>query len=183
MSLTRTTLAAIEVTFRSQKSLAERALAQVPDHLLHTALTRDTNSAAVIVKHMSGNLRSRFTDFLTTDGEKPWRDRDTEFQDDNADRAEIMRRWESGWSVLFAALAELTDADLPRTVTIRSEPHTVALALARALAHQSYHVGQLVQLARALAGDTWNTITIPRAPGASAAFNRSLGHTPEEERD
>ncbi|MFM9958342.1 MAG: DUF1572 family protein [Phycisphaerales bacterium] len=174
----RIILSALESTFHSQRSLAEKALAQVPDHLLHTALTKDTNSPAVIVKHMSGNLVSRFTDFLTTDGEKPTRDRDTEFEDDDADRAEIMRRWERGWAVLFATLAELNDADLARTVHIRGEPHSVALALHRALAHQSYHVGQIVQLARVLAGEQWTTLTIPRAKGASGAFNLGLGYVP-----
>lgn len=170
------TVKSISATFMAQKSLAEKALAQVPDHLLHTALSADTNSLAVIIRHMSGNLRSRFTDFLTTDGEKPWRDRDAEFIEDDADRAEIMRRWESGWSVLFRALDSLTDPDLRRTVTIRSEPHTVAMALARALAHQSYHVGQIVQLARVLSGDQWNTITIPR--GGTHDLNARMGHDP-----
>jgi uncharacterized damage-inducible protein DinB len=163
-------------TFRAQKALAEKAISQVPDAQLHTALSEDTNSLAVIVRHMSGNLLSRFTDFLTTDGEKPWRNRDEEFIDDHAPREIIMERWERGWACLFAALAPLTDTDLSRTVTIRSEPHTVALALARALAHQSYHVGQIVQACRVLAqGRAWETITVPR--GGSAAFNAKMGHT------
>lgn len=169
----RMAVSAIEATFRAQKSLAEKALAQTSDAALHAPLTPDTNSVAVIVKHMSGNLLSRFTDFLTTDGEKPWRDRDLEFIEDHAPREEIVRRWEQGWSCLFAALEILTDADLGRTVTIRSEPHTVALALARALAHQSYHVGQIVQTCRVYAqGQAWQTLTIPR--GGSAAFNESM---------
>lgn len=169
-------IAALDSTFRTQKTLAEKAIAQVPDHLLHTPLTPDTNSLAVIIKHMSGNLLSRFTDFLTTDGEKPWRNRDNEFIEDHAPREEILRRWEEGWSCLFAALAPLSDSDLERTVTIRSEPHTVALALARALAHQSYHIGQIVQLCRVHAhGQPWSTLTIPR--GGSADFNTSMGHT------
>lgn len=170
-------LDAIKATFQAQKLLAEKALSQIPDASLHTALTPDTNSVAVIVKHMSGNLLSRFTDFLTTDGEKPWRDRDGEFIDDLAPREEVMRRWEAGWACLFAALDSLSEADLGRTVTIRSEPHSVALALSRALAHQSYHVGQIVQACRVLAqGRAWQTITVPR--GGSAAFNASKGHTP-----
>jgi hypothetical protein len=170
-------VAGIVATFRAQKTLAEKAVAQVPDAALHTPLTPDTNAVAVIIKHMSGNLLSRFTDFLTTDGEKPWRDRDAEFVDEHAPREVIMERWERGWSCLFTALAPLTDADLARTVTIRSEAHTVALALARALAHQSYHVGQIVQACRVLAeGKTWETITVPR--GGSAAYNARLGHGP-----
>ncbi len=176
MAVPRDQLQSIASAFQSQESLAGRAIAQVPDHLLHRALSEHTNSIAVIVKHMSGNLLSRFTDFLTTDGEKPWRNRDTEFVEDGADRSEIMRRWDAGWACLFSALDSLTDADLARTVHIRGEPHAVSLALCRALAHQSYHVGQIVQLARVLAGDRWETLTVPR--GGSAAFNTSKGFTP-----
>ncbi|MBN8643736.1 MAG: DUF1572 family protein [Planctomycetes bacterium] len=174
----RTAVAAIEATFRAQKSLGEKALAQTSDAALHTPLSPDTSSVAVITRHMSGNLLSRFTDFLTTDGEKTWRDRDREFIGDHAPREEVVRRWEQGWTCLFAALDTLNDTDLGRTVTIRSEPHTVALALARALAHQSYHVGQIVQTCRVHAqGRAWQTLTIPR--GGSDNFNAKMGHTAE----
>lgn len=178
MNANEAVIGSITATFRAQMSLAEKALAQVPDDALHTALSPDTNSVAVIVRHMSGNLLSRFTDFLTADGEKPWRHRDSEFIEDHAPREEIMRRWERGWSCLFTALAQLSDADLTRTVRIRSEPHSVALTLHRALAHQSYHVGQIVQACRVHArGKPWNTLTIPR--GGSVAFNARMGHIPQ----
>jgi hypothetical protein len=156
----------------SQKSMAERAFAQVPDELLHRPLDENTNSIAVIVKHLSGNLRSRFTDFLTSDGEKPDRDRDGEFIDDIPDRAAMLVLWEAGWKSVLDALATLSDEDLMRTVTIRGEPHSVIDALCRALAHVSYHVGQIVQLSRYLAKDRWTVLTIPR--GASKAFNQSM---------
>jgi hypothetical protein len=155
--------------FRDQKGMAERAVAQVRDEQLHVALDENTNSLAVIMKHMAGNLRSRFTDFLTSDGEKPGRDRDAEFVEDGAAREAVMADWEAGWGVLLGALEPLTDADLGRVVTIRGQPHTVADALVRALAHQSYHVGQMVQLARHLVKDHWQTLTIPR--GGSGKFN------------
>ena len=148
--------------FRSQKETAEKAIAQLGDEQLRIPLDENTNSVAVMMKHMAGNLRSRFTDFLTSDGEKPDRDRDSEFVDGFKGRADCMAFWEAGWACLFDALAHLTDADLGRTVMIRGEPHTVLDALLRALAHQSYHTGQIVQLARYLAKEKWNTITIPR---------------------
>ena len=173
----RTLIATFERRFRDQKAMTERAVAQVPDDRLHVPLDANTNALAVILKHMSGNLRSRFTDFLTSDGEKGDRDRDSEFVDDPAeDRAAIMARWERGWSALFDALAALGDADLvgprARTVEIRGQPHAVLDALLRALAHQAYHVGQVVQLSRHLAGDRWQTLTIPR--GGSEAFNDNM---------
>jgi uncharacterized damage-inducible protein DinB len=161
-------------TFRSQKRSAERAISQLPDEKLHVPLDANTNSVAVIMNHMAGNLVSRFTDFLTTDGEKPSRDRDAEFVDDvRAPREQIMRDWERGWAVLFDALASLRPEDLTKTITIRQEPWGVIDALHRALAHQAYHVGQIIQLARYLAKDEWETITIPR--GGSQAFNRAMG--------
>jgi uncharacterized damage-inducible protein DinB len=158
--------------FRDQKQTAERAVGQIADDKLRVPLDENTNSLAVIMKHMSGNLRSRFYDFLSSDGEKPDRDRDSEFVDDFADRAAMMAFWERGWTCLFDSLAPLTDADLGRVVTIRGQPHSVADALGRALAHQSYHVGQIVQLARYLAKEQWQTLTIPR--GGTAAFNAKM---------
>ena len=158
--------------FRAQKQTAEKALAQVPDALLHQPLDENTNSLAVIMKHMAGNMESRFTDFLTSDGEKPTRDRDDEFVDNITDRAGLMGRWERWWGCLFSAVETLTDADLIRMVTIRQQPHSVADALVRALDHLGYHTGQIVQLSRFLAKDKWQTLTIPR--GGSRQFNQAM---------
>src|SRR4051812_30503167 len=160
------------VAFRSHKGWADQAVAQLPDDKLHVALDPNTNSIAVIMKHVAGNLLSRWTDFLTTDGEKPWRDRDREFVDSFATRDELTAYWDSGWQRLFDALAGLSAADLGKTVTIRGEPHAVPLAIQRSVAHCGYHVGQIVLIARVLAGDDWTTITIPR--GASASFNQRV---------
>jgi hypothetical protein len=164
-------LAAILNAFEANKRLADRAVEQVPDDKLHTALDPNTNSVAVIMKHVAGNLLSRWTDFLTTDGEKPWRNRDTEFVDSFGGRAELLEFWERGWACLRRTLESLRPEDLGRTVTIRGEPHSVPLALARSLGHTCYHIGQVVQVARVHAGDKWNTLTIPR--GESEQFNKA----------
>jgi hypothetical protein len=124
------------------------------------------------MKHVAGNLLSRWTDFLTADGEKPWRNRDDEFVDSFADRRELLDYWERGWDRLFEALAALTPGDLGKTVLIRGQPHSVPLAIHRSLAHCGYHVGQIILIARVLAGDNWETITIPR--GASTTFNQAV---------
>ena len=158
--------------FRSNMGWADKAVAQLPDDRLHVALDPNTNCIAVVMKHVAGNLLSRWTDFLTTDGEKPWRNRDDEFVDTFTTRDELTAYWESGWGRLFDALTALTPGDLARTVTIRGEPHSVPLAIQRSLAHRGYHVGQIVLIARVLAGDDWTTITIPR--GASAGFNQRV---------
>lgn len=155
--------------FGKLKALAEGALAQVQDDDLNAALDAESNSLAVIVKHMAGNLRSRFTDFLTTDGEKQWRRRDEEFQARSVSREDFVAKWEEGWGVLLATLATLTDADLTRTVTIRGQPLPVHEALHRSLAHVSYHVGQIVYLSHAIVGAGWTYLSIP--PGGSAAYN------------
>jgi hypothetical protein len=158
--------------FRSNKGWADKAIAQLSDDWLHVALDPDTNCIAVIMKHVAGNLLSRWTEFLTTDGEKPWRNRDDEFVDSFTTRDELIAYWESGWQRLLDALANLTPDDLGKTVTIRGEPHSVPLAIQRSLAHCAYHVGQIVLIARILAGEEWTTITIPR--GASANFNQKV---------
>lgn len=142
--------------------LAERALAQMPDDALNAVPVSDANSAAMIVFHMRGNLKSRFTDFLTTDGEKPWRARDGEFADRESSRDEIVAALRDGWAVLDRELALLTDADLASAVTIREQPLTVHAALCRSLAHVSYHVGQIVLLARMLASEPWRSLSIPK---------------------
>jgi hypothetical protein len=156
--------------FRSQKDLADRAIAQVSDENLHIALDPNTNSIAVIMKHVAGNMISRWTDFLTSDGEKPGRDRDEEFIDRFASRKEVLDFWERGWATLFSTMESLKHEDLERTVTIRGEPHSVIRAIYRQLSHYGYHVGQIVQVARIHAGERWTTLTIPR--GGSAEHNR-----------
>jgi len=160
----RTVVASIEGEYRRYKTLGENAVNQLPDAQLADA-AGSSNSIAIIVWHLAGNLTSRFTDFLTSDGEKLWRDRDSEFLARQVTRAELQAKWEDGWRVLFAALSALTDADLAKTVTIRGQPHTVAEALHRSLAHTSYHVGQIVFVAKALRGADWRYLSIP--PGRS----------------
>ncbi|MHC5539504.1 DUF1572 family protein [Singulisphaera rosea] len=158
--------------FRANKGWADKAVAQLPDDKLHVALDPETNCIAVIMKHLAGNLLSRWTDFLASDGEKPWRNRDDEFVDTFASKEELLAYWESGWQRLFEALASLSAADVGKTVLIRGEPHSVPLAIQRSLAHCGYHVGQIVLIARILAGSHWTTITIPR--GGSAGFNQQV---------
>jgi hypothetical protein len=155
--------------FQRYRRIGEKALAQIPDDALNRVLFTDANSAAMLVRHLGGNLTSRFTDFLTSDGEKPWRDRDAEFETREYGRDEVERRWAAGWSVLEAELAKLSDADLSREVRLRGQPLTVHEALARSLAHTAYHVGQIVLLARLLAESEWEWISIPK--GQSAAYN------------
>jgi uncharacterized damage-inducible protein DinB len=155
--------------YRRYRATGERALAQLSDEALNRVPSPDGNSAAMIVRHMGGNLASRFTDFLTTDGEKRWRARDEEFAEATFTRAEMHEWWVRGWDVLDGTLATLTDADLTRTVTIRQQPLSVHAALARSLSHVSYHVGQLVLLARIATGASWQWISIPR--GGSDAYN------------
>jgi uncharacterized damage-inducible protein DinB len=152
----------------SYKHLAERAMAQVPDDALTTTLDVESNSIAIIVKHMTGNMRSRWTDFLTTDGEKPDRNRDTEFESPAATRDQLTAQWEAGWRYVFDALASLTDADLGRTVLIRNEPHSVTQAINRQIAHYSYHVGQIVFLAKHFASANWTSLSVPRGKSAEA---------------
>lgn len=158
--------------FRYYQRLGEKAMAQCPDEGLFTTLDAESNSIAIIVKHLAGNMRSRWTDFLISDGEKPDRHRDTEFETAPRTRAEMMELWERGWKYVFDALELLTDSDLSRTVTIRTEPHSVMQAINRQVAHYSYHVGQIVYLARHFAGDKWQTLSVPKKK--SAEFNRKV---------
>ena len=157
--------------YRRYKGLGEGAIAQLDDADFSKP-AGGGNSIAILVWHISGNLKSRFTDFLTSDGEKPWRARDEEFIDRSVTRAQLLETWEEGWRVLFAALATLQPDDLGRTVTIRTQPMAVHDALHRSLAHVSYHVGQIVYIAKALRGDKWKYMSIP--PGKSEEFNRRL---------
>ena len=158
--------------FRYYKRLAERAIEQVSDADLFTELGPESNSIAIVIKHMAGNMRSRWTDFLTADGEKPGRNRDTEFEAPPQTRTQVLESWEEGWKCLFTAIEPLTDADLSRTVFIRGEAHSVMQAINRQVAHYQYHIGQIVLLARHLAGDNWQSLTIPRK--GSAEFNRKV---------
>jgi len=151
------------------KTMAEKAMAQVSDIQLFATLDDQMNSIAVIVKHMTGNMRSRWTDFLTTDGEKPDRNRDTEFVEPPDTREALMDRWETGWTILFSAIEPLTDADLSRTVTIRNEPHSVMQAINRQLAHYAGHVGQIILLSKHFAGSNWKTLSIPRNKSAESS--------------
>src|SRR5438128_518270 len=171
MDITAEFLSAIINAFEANKRLADRAVEQVPDDKLHTALDANTNSIAVIMKHVAGNLTSRWTDFLTTDGEKPWRNRDDEFVDSFGSRAELLELWERGWACLLKTLSSLKPEDLGKTVMIRGEPHSVPLALERSLGHTCYHIGQIVQVGRIHAGVHWKTLTIPR--GESETFNKN----------
>jgi hypothetical protein len=158
--------------FAWYKKLAERAMDQLTDDQLFATLDGEANSIAIIVKHMSGNMLSRWTDFLTTDGEKPNRNRDAEFEAPPATRAALLATWGAGWACLFSALQPLTDADLARTVTIRGEVHSVLQAINRQLAHYPHHVGQIVLLAKHFAHDHWQSLSVPRK--GSAEFNRRI---------
>ena len=157
---------------RYYKKLAERAMEQVTDELLFAELDEGSNSIAIIVKHMAGNMRSRWVDFLTADGEKPDRHRDSEFVDPPATREALLQLWEDGWSHVFRALEPLSEEDLARTVTIRGEAHSVMQAINRQVAHYPQHIGQIVMLAKHFAHDHWQSLSIPR--NRSAEFNRKV---------
>ena len=161
--------------FRYYKSLGDRAMVQCPDKGLFVVLDAESNSIAVLVKHLAGNMRSRWTDFLTTDGEKPDRDRDTEFEQPPGTRCELLKLWERGWRCLFEALGALKESDLTAMVMIRSEPHSVMQAINRQLAHYASHVGQIVFLAKHFAAESkgkWVSLTVPR--GGSRQFNADV---------
>ena len=157
---------------RGLKKLAEKALAQVSDSDFFATLDPESNSVALIVKHLAGNMRSRWTDFLTTDGEKPDRDRDSEFIDPPATRKALLDMWEEGWTRMFRALEPLSDADLGRTVTIRGEAHSVMQCVNRQVGHYAHHVGQIVMLAKHFAHDRWKSLSVPR--NRSAEFNQRV---------
>jgi hypothetical protein len=158
--------------FRYYKSLAERAMAQVTDEQLVAVLDSEMNSISQIVKHMAGNMRSRWTDFLTSDGEKPDRNRDSEFVAPPATRAALLALWEEGWGYVFSALEPLSEQDIQRTVTIRGEAHSVMQAINRQVAHYSYHCGQIVVVAKHFKHSEWQSLSVPR--GQSAGFNRRV---------
>ncbi len=162
--------------FRNYKTLSERAMAQLDDQEMHWRKDEHSNNVATLAKHMAGNMISRFTNFLTEDGEKSWRNRESEFDDDFSSREQLMAYWEKGWQCLFDAIEPLTDEDLDRTVKIRNEPHTVLEALNRQLTHYAYHTGQIVYIAKMLKGAEFQSLSIPR--GQSDAFNEELFRRP-----
>jgi Protein of unknown function (DUF1572) len=170
--------------FRYYKKLGDRAMAQCPDEGLFITLDPESNSIAIIVKHLSGNMRSRWLHFLTTDGEKPDRNRDTEFETPPTTRAELIEQWERGWKYVFDALEPLTEADLTRTVTIRTEPHSVMQAINRQVAHYAHHVGQILFLAKHLTfarTGKWESLSVPRGKSADMNAKVAAGQTSQRE--
>ena len=159
----------LEKLFHYYKSLAEKAIQQIDDHQLHQKLHPDDNSIAIILQHLIGNMRSRFTDFFTSDGEKPWRDRESEFMDPALGKRQLLQEWESAWNTVFKAIDQAREKPLDAIVYIRNEGHTVLEAFQRQLAHYVYHTGQVVFLAKSLAGNHWKSLSIPK--GQSEAFN------------
>jgi uncharacterized damage-inducible protein DinB len=167
----RPIISSIEAEYRRYKLLAEAAIHQLDEARLVENAGGAGNSIATLVWHLSGNLKSRFTDFLTTDGEKPWRNRDAEFLPRRLTKSEILQKWEEGWRVLFTTLQDLSDDDLSRSVTIRGSALSVPEALHRSLAHASYHVGQIVFMAKAMCGADWQYLSIP--PGRSSEYDQN----------
>jgi hypothetical protein len=161
----------IRSEFRKAKELADKAIAQVSDEQLYVKPEEESNNIAIIIRHITGNLISRFTDFYTSDGEKPDRNRDSEFEDIHLSRKELLDRWDKAWNIVFTLTDSLTAEDLLKTVHIRKEPHTVMKALMRQISHYNYHVGQIVLLSKMLKGSSWKTLSIPK--GGSQAYNDS----------
>ena len=156
--------------YKRYKALAEAAIGQVSDEELARLGPGGGNSIDILVRHLAGNLKSRFTDFRTSDGEKPWRHRDNEFETASLTRAELMTAWDAAWETVFAEVSQLTDADLNGTVTVRRQPLRIDEALHRSLGHTAYHVGQIVYLAKEMRGDSWRTLSIPK--GKSEEYNQ-----------
>ena len=161
--------------FQTQKDLADKAIAQLSDHELYVQPDDDSNSVAIIMKHMAGNMLSRWTNFLSTDGEKPWRDRDSEFIISDTDAAALKEHWENGWLCMFNTLVPLTEGDLMETVLIRGEEHTVIQAILRQISHYGNHVGQIVYIAKHIKKKDWKPLSIPK--GQSEAY-RNLPFKP-----
>jgi hypothetical protein len=158
--------------FREYRSLGEKTMAQLSDADLNWQPNPDSNSIAIIIQHLSGNMLSRWTNFLSEDGEKDWRQRDAEFEPQALNREELLLQWEKGWTVLLETLESLSESQLSQTVTIRAQPLTVVDAIHRQLAHYSYHVGQIVFIGKWLLGDRWNSLTIPK--NKSSEYNRQM---------
>jgi hypothetical protein len=155
--------------FKTYKAMGEKTFAQLNDEALFWQYNADSNSIAIIVQHIAGNMLSRWTDFLTSDGEKGWRNRDTEFETIITTRQQMLDRWEQGWECMLNSLTALTEDDLDKTVYIRSEPHSVIDAINRSMAHYPYHMGQIVFIAKMIAGEKWDSLSIPK--GQSESFN------------
>jgi len=171
-------LESVRKQFEYYKMLGDKTFPQVQDDKLFWQYNEDSNSIATIVKHLWGNMLSRWTDFLTSDGEKEWRNRDAEFENDIQSRDELLKKWNEGWDCLFNALASLTTADLDKIIYIRNQGHTVAEALNRQLAHYPYHVGQIVFLGKMLAENNWHSLSIPK--GNSETFNKEKFAQPKQ---
>jgi len=172
MKAAQTYVESVIYQFNYYKSVGERTFNQLSDEQLFWQYNEESNSVAMIVKHISGNMLSRFTDFLKSDGEKEWRNRDAEFEASITTRDELLAQWNKGWQCVFESVEPLTEGDLNKIVKIRAEEHTVAEALNRQLAHYPYHIGQIVYIGKMLTGDQWKSLTIPR--GKSAAFNDKM---------
>jgi hypothetical protein len=155
------------------KGLGEKAMEQIPDEKIYWQYNPETNSIAIIVKHMAGNMLSRFSDFLTSDGEKSWRNRDAEFENETMPRSELMDKWNEGWNCLLQALNGLNPEDLSKKILIRNEPHTVLEAINRQLTHYAYHVGQIILIGKMISGSGWKPLSIPMKQ--SKEFNRAKG--------
>lgn len=162
----------IKEDFKKYKKTAEDTLAQLNEDEIHYRSGEDSNSISILIQHISGNLASRFTDFLSADGEKEWRKRDTEFEGQNLSKDKLMKKWNSGWKILFDQLDKLSPDDLTKSVLIRSEPHSVIKALNRQALHYSYHVGQIVFIAKEIKKDNWKTLSVAR--GKSEEFNKKM---------
>lgn len=175
-----TYLTSLTRQFKYYQSLGEKTFAQLSDEQLFWQYNADSNSIGTIVKHLWGNMLSRFTDFLTADGEKSWRNRESEFDNDIGSREELITKWDEGWACLYAALSGILETDLERLVYIRNEGHTVVEALNRQLAHYAYHVGQIVYVGKMASGEQWKSLSIPR--GKSGEFNSAKFSQPKERR-
>jgi len=166
-------ISSIKNQFRQYKTLGEKAIDQVPDEKIYWQYNTETNSIAIIVKHLAGNMLSRFTDFYNSDGEKKWRDRDAEFENEPLSRERLKALWDEGWDCLFQVLNGLSATDLLKVVVIRNEEHTVVEAINRQLTHYAYHIGQIIFIAKMVLGNEWKTLTIPK--NASRAINAKMG--------
>jgi hypothetical protein len=174
MVMTKEYIQNIQKLFHYYKDLGDKTIAQLEEEEIHVKFSDNENSIWIIVKHMAGNMKSRWTDFYTSDGEKSWRNRDEEFTDNLVTKADLIRVWNEGWAVLLNVIDNLTDKDISKTITIRSEPHSVLEAINRQFGHYSYHVGQIVFLGKLIRKDSWQSLSIPK--GKSDAFNASMNH-------
>lgn len=176
--MTNNYLESIKKQFEYYKMLGEKTFSQVEDEMLFWQYNESSNSMAIIVKHLWGNMLSRWTTFLTSDGEKEWRNRDEEFENNIKTREELLEKWNEGWRCLFDAINPLTEEDLGKIIYIRNQGHTVTEAINRQLAHYSYHIGQIVFLGKMLVGDNWTSLSIPK--GDSSTYNKNKFSAPKE---